>query len=318
MRPTYLSVLFFLITTVSFAQDDLIQLKSVSDTILNPKRTLQMADPFDGLKTMQKLFPGKLYKLSDNNTFLSWKCKNCKPSAYTDVNGVEGDQMFPYKEGVATRLLDNISYTDSKGNQFKLLFFNHSDYDADGLQTGRFSGGLIGVAKFAKNDNVWQMRSFQPAIAAFGAFSRAPSPKLVEIGDDQYAFTLVHSNGGAGAPYYDYLYLIVGFNGKYQPLMEVGNYRLSNTGKGSNWSSTYKVVNDNNKKYFRDIVITTTGFYTKFKGGDDEYEVDMPEEVSEMAKTKKQFNFSIERHFSFKGKWYNAVGKSVVKFSNVK
>ncbi|UTN02913.1 hypothetical protein L0669_16435 [Flavobacterium bizetiae] len=318
MRPTYLSVLFFLITTVSFAQDDLIQLKSVSDTILNPKRTLQMTDPFDGLKTMQKLFPGKLYKLSDNNTFLSWKCKNCKPTAYTDVNGVEGDQMFPYKEGVATRLLDNISYTDSKGNQFKLLFFNHSDYDADGLQTGRFSGGLIGVAKFAKNDNVWQMRSFQPAIAAFGAFSRAPSPKLIEIGDDQYAFTLVHSNGGAGAPYYDYLYLIVGFNGKYQPLMEVGNYRLSNTGNGSNWSSTYKVVNDNNKKYFRDIVITTTGFYTKFKGGDDEYEVDMPEEVSEMAKTKKQFNFSIKRHFSFKGKWYNAVGESVVKFSNVK
>ena len=318
MRPTYLSILFFLITTVSFAQDDLIQLKSVSDTIVNPKRTLQIADPLDGVKTMQKLFPGKLYKLSDNNTFLSWKCKNCKPSAYTDVNGVEGDQMFPYKEGVATRLLDNISYTDSKGNQFKLLFFNHSDYDADGLQTGRFSGGLIGVAKFAKNDNVWQMRSFQPAIAAFGAFSRAPSPKLVEIGDDQYAFTLVHSNGGAGAPYYDYLYLIVGFNGKYQPLMEVGNYRLSNTGNGSNWSSTYKVVNDNNKKYFRDIVITTTGFYTKFKGGEDEYEVDMPEEVSEMAKTKKQFNFSIERHFSFKGKWYNAVGKSVVKFSNVK
>lgn len=247
MRPIYLSLLFFLITSVSFAQDDIIQLKAVSDTILNPKRTLKIADPLDGVKTMQKLFPGKLYKLSDNNTFLSWKCKNCKPGAYTDVNGVEGDQMFPYKEGVATRLLDNISYTDSKGNQFKLLFFNHSDYDTDGLQTGRFSGGLIGVAKFAKNDNVWEMRSFQPAIAAFGAFSRAPSPKLVEIGDDQYAFTLVHSNGGAGGPYYDYLYLIVGFNGKYQPLMEVGNYRLSNTGAGSNWSSTYKVVNDNNK-----------------------------------------------------------------------
>lgn len=318
MRPIYLCLLFLLITSVSFAQDDIIQLKSVCDTILNPTRTLKIADPFDGLKTMQKLFPGKLYKLSDNNTFLSWKCKNCKPSAYTDVNGVEGDQMFPYKDGVATRLLDNISYTDSKGNQFRLLFFNHSDYDTDGAQTGRFSGGLIGVAKFAKNDKVWEMRSFQPAIGAFGAFSRAPSPKLLEIGDDQYAFTLIHSNGGAGGPYYDYLYLIVGFNGKYQPLMEVGNYRLSNTGAGSNWSSTYKVVNDNNKKYFRDIVITTTGFYTKYKGGDDEYEVDMPEEVSAMAKTKKQFNFTIERHLTFKGKWYNAVGKPIVKFSNVK
>lgn len=65
-------------------------------------------------------------------------------------------------------------------------------------------------------------------------------------------------------------------------------------------------------------MITTTGFYTKYKGGEDEYEVDMPEEVSAMAKTKKQFNFSIERHLSFKGKWYNVVGKPIVKFSNVK
>lgn len=317
MRLIRLTVFFLLCSSICSAQED-IQLKNVSDTILNTKRTLQIYDPLDGVKTMQKLFPGKLYKLSDKNTFLSWKCKTCKPAAYTDVNGVEGDQLFPYKEGVATRLLENIKYTDSKGNQFKLLFFNHSDYDADGAQTGRFSGGLVGVAKFAKNDNVWQMRSFQPAIAAFGAFSRAPSPKLVEIGDDQYAFTLVHSNGGAGAPYYDYLYLIVGFNGKYQPLMEVDNYALSNTGDGSTWSSSYKVVNDNNKKYFRDFIITTTGFYRKFKGGDEEYEVDVPKEVSEMAKTKKQFNFSIERHYSFKGKWYNIVGKPIVKFSNVK
>ncbi|MDA6071769.1 hypothetical protein NJT12_19260 [Flavobacterium sp. AC] len=311
------SVLFLLFTSICSAQDD-IQLKNVSDTILNTKRTLQLSDQLDGVKTMQKLFPGKLYKLSDDNTFLSWKCKSCKPVAYKDVNGTEGDQLFPYKEGVATRLLENINYTDSKGNQFKLLFFNHSVYDGDGGQTGRFSGGLVGVAKFAKNDNVWQMRSFQPAIAAFGAFSRAPSPKLIEIGDDQYAFTLVHSNGGAGAPYYDYLYLIVGFNGKYQPLMEVDNYALSNTGGGTNWSSSYKVVNDSDKKYFRDFVITTTGFYRKSKGGDEEYEVDMPKEVSEMAKTKKQFNFSIERHFSFKGKWYNIVGKPIVKYSNVK
>lgn len=310
-------ILFLFFTSICSAQED-IQLKSVSDTVLNTKRTLQLPDPLDGVKTMQKLFPGKLYKLSDNNTFLSWKCKTCKPAAYTDVNGVEGDQLFPYREGVATRLLENINYTDSKGNQFKLLFFNHSDYDADGAQTGRFSGGLVGVAKFAKNDNVWQMRSFQPAIAAFGAFSRAPSPKLVEIGDDQYAFTLVHSNGGAGAPYYDYLYLIVGLNGKYQPLMEVDNYRLSNNGGGTNWSSTYKVVNDSSKKYFRDFIITTTGFYRQSKGGDEEYEVDMPAEVSEMAKTKKQFNFSIEKHLSFKGKWYNIVGKPVVKFSNIK
>ncbi|MBP4139003.1 glycoside hydrolase family 68 protein [Flavobacterium geliluteum] len=317
MRLIGSSILFLIFTTFCTAQDDIVQLKNVSDTILNTKRQLKVADPLDAVKTMQKLFPGKVYTLSDYNTFISWNCKNCKTALYTDVNGVEGDQNFPYERGVATRILDNIDYSDSKGNQFKLLLFNHSGYDEDGLQTGRFSGGLIGLAKFTKNANVWEMRSFQPAIAAFGAFSQAPKPKLVEIGQDQYAFTLVHSNGGAGGAYSGYLYLIVGFDGKYQPLMEVPNFTLSNS-SSSEWSSSYKVVTDNNKKFFRDFVITTTGSYRKAKGTEDDYEVDMPVEVSAMAKTKKQFNFVIEKRLSFNGKWYNITGKPVVKFSNIK
>lgn len=319
MRPIYLSILFFLFSCICFAQDDIIQLKNVSDTILNTKRQLQVSDPFDAVKATQKLFPGKLYKLSDHNTFISWNCKNCKTASYKDVNGVEEDPVFPYQRGVATRILDNIGYKDSKENEFKLLFFNHSVYDEDGLQTGRFSGGLIGVAKFTKNDKVWQMRSFQPAIAAFGAFAQAPSPKLVEIGEDQFAFTLIHANGGAGAPYNGILYLIVGFDGKYQPLMEVGDYRLSNNGPGgSEWSSSYTIVNDGKKKFFRDFTITTTGFYKKAKGTEDDYEVDLPKEIAELAKTKKQFNFVIEKRFTFSGKWYNINGKPIVKFSNIK
>lgn len=315
IRPVF-CFLFF--TSIGFAQEDIVQLKNVSDTILNTKRTVKVSDPLDAVKTMQQLFPGKLYHLSDRNTFISWSCKNCKTASYTDVNGVEGDQLFPYNRGVATRLLSKIDYTDSKGNQFKLLMFNHSVYDEDGLQTGRFSGGLMGVAKFAKNDKIWEMRSFQPAIAAFGAFAQAPSPKLVEIGEDQYAFTLIQANGGAGAPYNGYLYLIAGFDGKYQALMESGDYNLTNNSGNSEWSSTYVVVNDGKKKFFRDFIITTTGWYKKAKGTEDDYEIDMPKEVNEMAKTKKQFNFVIEKRLSFNGKWYNVTGKPIVKYSNVK
>lgn len=306
----------FLLSPFCFAQEADIQLKNVSDTILNTKRTLKIADPIDGIKTMQKLFPGKLYNLADKNIFISWKCKTCRPAPFTDVNGTEGDQMFPYAEGVATRLLDNIAYSDSKGNQFKLFVFNHSVYDGDGLQTGRFSGGLISIAKFAKNGNAWEMKSFQPAIAAFGSFSQSPHLKLVQIGEDQYALSLVHANGGGGAPYNGYLYLIAGFDGKYQPLMEVNYYSLVNS-ISSEWSSSYTVVADNNKKFFRDFVITTTGSYKKAKGTEDDYEVDLPEELAAMAKTKKQFNFVIEKRYSFSGKHYKAVGKPVVKFSNI-
>lgn len=320
MRHIYLNFFLFLFSLVSSAQeDDIIQLKDVSDTILNTNRKLNMPDPFNALIAMQQLFPGKLYKLSVDNTFTSWKCDNCKSSSYKDANEIEGDQLFPYEDGVATRILENINYVDSKGNQFKLLLFNHSNYDTDGAQTGRFSGGLIGITKFAKNGTIWQMRSFQPAIAAFGAFSRAPSPKLVQIGEDQYAFTLVQANGGAGAPYSGYLYLIAGFGGKYQPIMELGYYSLINNGPiNTEWSSTYAVVNDGKKKFFQDFIITTKGFYQKTKGNDDDYEVDLPLEIREMSKSKKQFNFTIEKRLSFNGKWYIIVGKPVVKFSNIK
>ncbi|PIF34624.1 hypothetical protein CLU81_5285 [Flavobacterium sp. 9] len=317
MRLISLSFLFLMVSSVCIAQDDIIKLKNVSDTILNTKRTLQISDPLDAVKTMQKLFPGKLYNLSDHNTFISWNCKSCKPTAFKDVNEVEGDQMFSYTRGVATRLLENIDYKDSKGNQFKLLFFNHSIYDEDGLQTGRFSGGLVGVAKFAKNDKIWQMRSFQPAVAGFGAFAQAPKPKLIEIGEDQYAFTLLHVNGGAGGPFEGILYLVAGFEGKYQPIMQVYDYQLTNVASVT-WSSSYTVVNDNTKKHFRDIIIKTSGTFDKAEQVNDEFEVNLPAEIAAMAKTKKQFKFEIEKHFSFKGKLYKMVDKPIVKFSNVK
>jgi hypothetical protein len=317
MRLISIGILFLLYTSSSFAQEDIVELKNVQDTILNTKRTLQVADPFDPVKTMQQLFPGKIYNLSDHNTFISWKCSNCKPAAFIDVNGVEGDQLFPYENGVATRVLGTLDYTDSKGNQFKLLLFNHSFYDEDGLQTGRFSGGLVGVAKFAKNNKTWQMRSFQPGIAAFGSFAQAPSPKLVEIGEDQYAFTLTHVNGGAGGPFEGILYLIAGFDGKYQSILESYNYKLTNVASVE-WSGSYKVVNDTVKKHFRDIIVKTSGSFSKAAQANDEFEVILPDEIVAMAKTKKKFNFEIERHYSFKGKQYKLIDKPVVRFSNVK
>jgi hypothetical protein len=312
------TIIFILVfSNTIFSQNQETYLKKVSDTILSPSRTMKVADPLNAEKTMHLLFPGKLFHYPDKNTFINWICKTCKPAEYLDVNEIDGDQLFPYTEGVATRLLENIDYSDSKGNQFKLLFFNHSQGDEDGLQVSRFTGGLVGLAKFAKNGNIWEMKSFQPAITAFGSFSQSPKPKLVQIGEDQYAFTIRHSNGGPGAPYYGILYLIAGFEGKYQSIMQVDNYSLTNS-PNSDWSSSYAVVTDNGKKFFRDLVITTTGTYRQAKNTEDDYEVGVPEEIAAMAKTKKEFDFVIEKRFSFKGKKYTLVGKPVVKFSNIK
>lgn len=311
-----------LCTAHSFGQQPHIEKKNISDTVFYDQRMLVIpSDSLDAMKVMQKLFPGKLYNLSSKdykNTFISWECKKCKPAPYTDVNGVEGDQQFPYTEGVATRLIDVIHYKDSKGNEYKILAFNHSVYDEDGAQTGRFIGGLLGLAKFTKMEGSWQMRSFQPAVAAFGAFASSPKPVPIVIGEDQYAFTVLHVNGGAGGPFEGMLFLIGGTGGKYRPILATGQYELTNTEKGeTTWKSTITVDNNSKKQYFRDIIITTKGYYHKNRGGGDEL-YNGPDEIASYIKKKTSFDFVIEKHYTFDGKHYAMKGKPSVAITNAK
>jgi hypothetical protein len=315
----FISVLF---TAYSFGQEIRIEKKNISDTVFNDQRSLIIpSDSLDAMKVMLKLFPGKLYDLSSKdykNIFISWECKKCKPAAYADVNWVEGDQQFPYKDGVATRLINVTDYKDSKGNQFKILAFNHSAYDEDGVQTGRFTGGLLGLAKFAKIGGSWQMRSFQPAIAAFGSFASSPKPAPLVIGEDQYAFTVLHENGGADRPFEGILFLIAGTNGKYRPILANGQYELTETDEGeTRWQSTIKVDNDSKKQYFRDIIITTKGHYHKNENEEDEL-YKGPYEIASFIKNKKSFDFVIEKRYVFDGKEYVMKPKPAVSVTNAK
>ncbi|MBN9297013.1 MAG: hypothetical protein J0I41_08370 [Filimonas sp.] len=313
----YFTFFAILLSAVSFSQD--LQKANLPDTILKTNRTLIMPDSLDAMAALRKLFPGKFYSLGDKkakNELISWECKSCAATTYNDVNEIEGPQQFPYKEGVATRLLSVINYTDAKGNRFKLVAFNHSVYDEDGLQTSRFSGGLVGVAKFSKFPGGWEMKSFEPAIAAYGAFSSAPSLKPLQIGEDQYAFTLLHYNGGGGGPAYGTLYMIGGYDGRYRQLLDAYQYGLINNGdNGTHWSGTVS-VKDVSKQFFRDISVTIKGTYVAPAAGEDN---PIPSELKNMIAGRKKFDFTIERTYVHKGsKGYVQSGEGKAVVSNVK
>lgn len=293
MKYTCLLLSLFL-TTTCFAQDEL-KKKNVSDTILQQNRTLEMPDPFDATKALLKLFPGKYYNLSDKyiNDLISWECKTCITKSYNDVNE-DGNSPFPFKEGVATRLINIMSYEDSSGTRYKVISFNHSEYDADGAQTSRFTGGLLGLAKFVLINDKWVLKFFQPAIAAYGAFSQCPRPTAVLIGQDQYAFMLKHSNGGGGGPFDGALFLIAGANGAYQQVMAAYGVERTEVEDGSFWSCEYSVP-VSEKKFFRDIIITIKGTY---KSTDTE---SLPDEIKPLVKGKKQGGFMMEQRYVYKG-----------------
>lgn len=287
----------------SYAQNDEEYLKKiiVNDSILN-NRSLLISEPFNAQKTLLKLFPGKYYNLTKKAGYteelINWDIYTSNRSSYINANGEEGNLIFPFKRGTATRLLNIMDFRDSTGLQYKVISFNHSEFDEEGLQTSRFTGGLLGLAKFALTKDGWKLRIFQPAIAAYGAFSQCPVPKPLLIGEDQYAFMIEHLNGGGGGPFYGSLFLIAGTNGSYQQIMSA--YGVKKTIGGgdeapSSWSSEYQVP-PSGKKYFRDIVITTKGIYTS---SDRE---GLPEEISNKIKPGKKGNYTITQRYVYKAK----------------
>lgn len=290
------------------AEDETLKKKNLSDTVLLA-RNLVVPDPFDAQKALQQLFPGYYYNLSSDNytnELISWECRTCTPKACADVNQVE-ETVFPASSGVATRLINVMDFSDSAGGKYKVISFNHSDYDADGIQTSRFTGGILGMAKFMLTPQGWKLRMFQPEIGAYGAFSQCPTPIPLLIGQDQYAFVIKHLNGGAGGPFNGAYFLIAGANGAYKQVMAVYGVERTEGGEvepNCNWKSEFRCpVSD--KKYFRDIIVTTKGaYYTSDKEG-------MPDEVSRRLKGKKQGTFTIEQTYVYKGsKGYEAQGEA--------
>ncbi|MBO9727350.1 MAG: hypothetical protein J7623_01800 [Chitinophaga sp.] len=288
------------VTCLAQVPQDGLKTKNISDTFLLPTRSLLLKGPFNPQTALQQLFPGKHYRLTDGkyvNEMINWECKTAKRKQYEDVNE-DGLGGFPYENGVATRLLDAMDFKDSSGMQYKVISFNHSEFDADGAQVSRFTGGLLGLAKFVLTDQGWNLRMFTPAIKAYGAFSNCPTPKSLQIGVDQYAFILKSSNGPAGGPYYGSYFMIAGINGAYQQVMAA--YAVELTGGEEDgvvpctWTSTYSVP-ASDKKYFRDILVTTTGTAS---ASDMDH---VPKGVEAFLKGKKSVKFVEERRFVYKG-----------------
>ncbi|MBO9727349.1 MAG: hypothetical protein J7623_01795 [Chitinophaga sp.] len=294
------------LTLTCFAQapkGDL-QLKNINDTFLLPTRNLILNSDFNPQEALLQLFPGKHYRLVDGknvNEMINWKCKTCMPKRYEDVNGPgenDGFQDFPKAEGIATRLLNVMDFKDSSGLQYKVMSFNHSVFHKEGFQGTRLVGGLLGLAKFVRTDQGWHLRMFTPVIKAYGDYSACPAPKPLQIGADQYAFMLEHSSGMGDGPFHETYYLIAGINGAYQQVMAVHDIQQlvdeDKTGIASNWKSTYSVP-ASDKKYFRDIVVTTTGTAIATDAGG------LPKGVDALLQGKKKIHFVQERRFVYKG-----------------
>jgi hypothetical protein len=275
--------------------------RKLPDSVLN-HRTLIMRGRFDANSVLLQLFPGrvynKVYEGSKPDRFISWVCPSCKPKQIEDANGASADSvLFPDPTGMATRLLNVFSFSDSTGQQYKLISFNHSSYDPDGTQTGRFQGGILGMAKFARIDSGWRLECFAPAIGSYGSFSQAPVPRPVLIGEHQYAWLIPHVNGGPGGPFYHDTYLIAEVGGVFREILSAGESGRDGylDDKGDSlctWVGTVSVPPSDNH-IFRDIVIASKGrYFAQDTAG-------LLAELERRLKNRRKGNFRITRTFIY-------------------
>jgi len=305
MKKRFCPVLFlsFWFIQQVFAQSypyEEVTLKNVSDTILT-HRSLLLPEPFDGYRAMRKLFPGRFYDLPQYQKegpffarLVSWECRSCDPKPYPDVN-MDSAEPFPYQDGVATRMLGLSDFSDTAGRQYKVVFFNHSRHDGDGLLTSRFTGGLLGLAKFVKTDSGWRLLLFQPALAAYGNFSQSPVPTKVRLGEGQYGFLVDHVNGGPGGPFWDDYFLLAETGGNYrQVLVSPGVGTTASLENLSEWKSTFRVLSG--KQPFNNFEITIKGVY--YANADSE---GLPE-LKSWFKSGEHGQFTLIRMYEYKGK----------------
>jgi len=184
------------------------------------------------------------------------------------------------------------------------MSFNHSSYDPDGLQMARFCGGLLGMAGFVRTDSGWRLQTFEPAIGAYGSFSQAPTPRPLLIGEHQYAYMVVHVNGGPGGPFQTNDYLIADIGGRYRQILAAYNCERTKSDDGqSSWTCTYR-AQAAERRLFRDIVIVCKGQYfaADLASGDSNA---LPKELKGKLKAGERGNFTITRVFSYSdGKGY--------------
>ena len=292
-----------LLSVCAFAQQGALKTVPLAPAQL-PQKDITVAEPFDGWKALRALYPGNYYKDADKQ-LISWSCPACDSKTYLDINGDSGEGMFPFSDGVSTRLIKVYSVKDSTG-EYRYLAFNHSIFDEDGFQTSRFTGGVLGIAKFAKSGNAWILRSLTPAVGGYGAFQQCPTPEIITIGDNQYAFLLTHINGGAGGPFDGQMVLIAGVGGRYRQVMLAVGVSSVGGETANAWESHLAVVPG--KKVFRDLSITTKGTYSMAEDGNGP-----PRGVQHTFKGRLHYRFTITTHYACSdSKGYQQMGEPVV------
>lgn len=234
--------------------------KQINIDILQ-KRNIKINNPIKIDTVLYKLFPGNIYSVRDGREIIYtvfWEnLKNKKnkrtPSAYI---GEEFDISFPDTLGWETRFEDSFSYKVNGIKHFAFFFSSfQSQYDM--IRAGRFSCAIYGVAVFKSKGAYWQLEKFNPAIGCFGMFGSPQKPKIIQLGPNEYGFTLLNGFTAPGGPIYNNLH-VFRFNENIAPVLFIEDIERSYA-IWSHWNTSITPIKSKGSLY--NLSLSTKGYY---------------------------------------------------------
>ncbi len=134
--------------------------------------TIKVSDPFQPEQILFKLFPGTYLNGMSNTPLAYWKNDETPVKYYTDWGWPEPNQRpvpFP-RPGNQTMYLDTLNFINEKGENC-LLYSISTSNDQGGFICGREFGAFLGLALFVKQDSIWVLKKYNPAVGCYGSFS---------------------------------------------------------------------------------------------------------------------------------------------------
>lgn len=293
-------------------------------TIPNPetKWGMRVSDPFEPILALHALFPGN-FRLEDNEytdyrmELIWWNCPGCpkKKLSYEYLGDESYD--FPFSDNNTTLFTANVVLGEQEYEKRLLVFNTYRDFFPEFL--GRFSGGIMGMAMFAKDSKGWKLTHFSSALGEFGSFSSAFVPGIIRVGKQNWLFDCTYSNGGAGGAYTPVVSFFVNKGKSFERVYSESFGVLSNTSYGE-WYTRVEAV-DSMANAYGDIQLVTEGNF--FGDGTDSFAVNepflwapIPDELKEVFSTpledKKGICFRMNRLLTYNGKYYE-VKKTEIK-----
>jgi hypothetical protein len=279
------------------------------------KRKIEIKKPFDPILLMHKIYQGETTKdeWEDKYPVVEfWKCTKCQQRKFETF--ILGDTiLFPSAQGNDTRVLKVLDFVDEEKNIFKILATTSSEFSSMHDRTGRFSCGILGLSFFKKENDLWKMQSFHPALGCYGMFQKVNIPEILSERNN-FLIWLNNNSGCPGGPYYGNTAIFGLYKNEFKVLLNESFTSRQGTFENNGiWNTKIKIVETDKYYIPKKIQLVISGDFNYQRFIENDTISNLPDLIRKNVKPDDNYLFEIKKNYLFKDGNYILENEAISK-----